>query len=153
MLESLRNEIVLDRVADIQRVSPEEAKALIDEGYAYVDVRTEAEFEAGHVPGAYNVPVSRKSVPNPDFLAVIATHFAKDSRLIVGCQTGSRSQRAVNLLAEAGYTSLVELRTGFGGSRDAFGRPEPGWSKKGLPIETGSPEGRSYASLTRSAPG
>jgi hypothetical protein len=53
------------------------------------------------------------------------------------------------MLAEAGYSNLVELRTGFAGSRDAFGRPEPGWSKKGLPIEMGSPEGRSYAALAK----
>jgi rhodanese-related sulfurtransferase len=136
-------------VADIRRVSPEEAKELLDQGYSYLDVRTEGEFEAGHVPGAFNVPISRKSVPNPDFLTVITAHFGKDRALVVGCHTGSRSQRAVNMLAEAGYTTLVELRTGFAGSRDAFGRPEPGWSKKGLPIEMGSPEGRSYAALAK----
>ena len=114
-----------------------------------MDVRTEAEFEAGHVPGAYNVPISRKSVPNADFLAVIASHFEKGCGLVVGCHTGSRSQRAVVMLAEAGYTNLVELRTGFAGSRDAFGRPELGWSKKGLPIELGSPAGRNYAALAK----
>jgi rhodanese-related sulfurtransferase len=137
-------------VADIRRVSPEEVKELLDQGYSYLDVRTEAEFEAGRVPGAYNVPVSRKSVPNQDFLAVIASHFGKDSPLVVGCHTGSRSQRAAIMLAEAGYTNVVELRTGFAGSRDAFGRAEAGWSKKGLPIETGPSEGRSYAVLAKS---
>ena len=88
-------------------------------------------------------------MPNADFLTVIASHFEKDKPLVIGCHTGSRSQRAVTLLAEAGFTDLVELRTGFAGSRDPFGRPEPGWSKKGLPIETGSPEGRSYAALAK----
>ena len=136
-------------MADIRRVSPEEAKELLDQGYSYLDVRTETEFEAGHVPGAYNVPISRKSVPNADFLAVVGSHFEKDRGLVVGCHTGSRSQRAVIMLADAGYTNVVELRTGFAGSRDAFGRPEPGWSKKGLPIETGSPEGRTYAALAK----
>lgn len=136
-------------VADIRRISPEEAKELLDQGYSYLDVRTEAEFEAGHVPGAFNVPISRKSVPNPDFLDVILGHFDKERPIVVGCHTGSRSQRAVAILAEAGYSNLVELRTGFAGSRDAFGRPEPGWSKKGLPVELGSPEGRSYAALAK----
>jgi rhodanese-related sulfurtransferase len=136
-------------VTDVRRISPQEAKELLDKGYSYLDVRTEAEFEAGRVPGAYNVPVSRKSVPNPDFLAVIASHFEKDAPLVVGCHTGSRSQRAVIILKDAGYTNVVELRTGFAGSRDAFGRPEPGWSKMGLPIESGSSESRSYAVLTK----
>jgi rhodanese-related sulfurtransferase len=101
------------------------------------------------VPGAFNVPISRKSVPNPDFLTVILAHFDKGRPIVVGCHTGSRSQRAMAMLAESGYSNLVELRTGFAGSRDAFGRPEPGWSKKGLPVEVGSPEGRSYASLAK----
>lgn len=136
-------------MADIERVSPEEAQKLLDEGYAYIDVRTETEFEVGHVPGAYNVPVSRKSVPNADFLTVVGAHFPKDHPLLVGCHTGSRSLRAVQMLAQAGYTNLRELRTGFAGSRDAFGRPEPGWGKKGLPIETGSPAGRCYADLAK----
>lgn len=134
-------------MAEIKRVSPEEAKALLDEGYAYLDVRTEAEFVAGHVPGAYNVPISRKSVPNPDFLAVVSAHFDKEKALVVGCHTGSRSQRAVALLAQAGYANVVELRTGFAGGRDAFGRFEPGWAPKRLPVETGAPAGRTYADL------
>jgi len=136
-------------VTDIRRVTPEEAQTLLEGGYTYVDVRTEPEFEAGHIPGAYNVPVSRKSVPNPDFLTVIAAHFEKDRPLLIGCHTGSRSQKAVSALATAGYTNVVELRTGFAGSRDAFGRPDPGWSKKGLPIEIGSPLGRRYADLAK----
>ena len=28
--------------------------------------------------------------------------------------------------------------TGFDGGKDSFGRPEPGWSKKGLPVEKGA---------------
>jgi len=138
---------MIQRVTDVQRVSPEEAQRLLEEGYAYVDVRTEAEFEAGHVPGAYNVPISRKSVQNPDFLAVMTAHFDKDRALLIGCQTGVRSLRAAALLADAGYTNVRELRTGFGGSRDAFGRPEPGWRSKGFPVETGSPTGRRYVDL------
>jgi rhodanese-related sulfurtransferase len=136
-------------VADVQRISPEETKSLLDEGYTYVDVRTEAEFDAGHVPGAYNVPVSRQSQPNADFLRVMSTHFDKDRKLVIGCQTGSRSMRAAKILVDAGYTDVRELRTGFAGSRDAFGRPDPGWSKKGFPTESGSPPGRCYADLAK----
>ena len=44
-------------MANIPRVSPQEAKKLIDEGYTYLDVRTEVEYAAGHAVGAHNVPV------------------------------------------------------------------------------------------------
>lgn len=134
-------------MADPERVSPEEARDLIASGYTYVDVRTEAEFERGHPPGAFNVPLQSKGVPNPDFLAVMEAAFGKDRKLLLGCQTGVRSLKAVKLLVPAGFTDVKELRTGFDGARDAFGRLEAGWSKVGLPVETGAPPGHGYADL------
>ena len=37
---------------DVKRIDPEEARVLLDseEGYTYLDVRTEEEFAAGHIP-------------------------------------------------------------------------------------------------------
>ena len=59
---------------ETKRISPAEAKALLDEGYVYVDVRSIPEFDAGHPRGAYNVPLNHQGPngmqPNPDFLAV-----------------------------------------------------------------------------------
>jgi rhodanese-related sulfurtransferase len=139
-------------MADIKRVSPEEARALLEEsGWVYVDVRTEEEFAAGHAPGAFNVPSKLAGPPgmkpNPDFLAVMSSVFPKDTKIVVGCRSGARSLAAAKDLAAGGYRNVVDLRTGWEGSRDAFGRLEPGWCKKGLPEESGQPEGRSYASL------
>jgi rhodanese-related sulfurtransferase len=132
-------------------VTPEEAQNLLQEGYVYVDVRSEPEFENGHPAGAVNVPVAHMGAagfePNPDFMAVIEKAFTKDDKLIVGCKTGSRSRRAAAMLVSAGFSTVVDMIAGFAGSRDAFGRPTPGWSQKGLPVETGSPEGRSYADV------
>ncbi len=73
-----------------RRISPEEAKQLIDEqGYAYVDVRSVQEFEAGHPEGACNVPLLEMGAmgmtPNPEFLSVMEKLFPKDSKLVVGC--------------------------------------------------------------------
>ena len=42
----------------LTRVSPKDARDLMEkDGYAYVDVRSIPEFEAGHPEGAYNVPL------------------------------------------------------------------------------------------------
>ena len=132
-------------------VTPEEAQVLIAQGQTYVDVRSEQEFDAGHPAGAYNVPLSNLGMgglePNADFMTVMERAFPKDSELIIGCKTGSRSRRAVAMLAAAGFTKLSDMVAGFAGSRDAFGRPSPGWSQKGLPVESGEPEGRSYMNL------
>jgi rhodanese-related sulfurtransferase len=135
----------------VKRVSVEEVVTLLEQGYAYVDVRSEPEFEAGHVPGALNVPLEHAAgagrTPNDQFLDVMCSAFEKDEKLVVGCQSGKRSLSAARMLAGAGFANLCELRTGFSGSKDAFGRSEPGWSRKGLPIETGKPPGQSYAEI------
>ncbi|HEV8245105.1 MAG TPA: rhodanese-like domain-containing protein [Polyangiaceae bacterium] len=137
-------------VADVKPVSPEEAAQLLEQGYLYVDVRSEPEFALGHPPGALNVPISHKTpagmAPNTDFLEVMQRVFAKGERLVLGCASGPRSRRAAQMLAQAGFTELCEMSAGFSGGRDAFGRPLPGW-KQNLPVETGTPAGQSYADV------
>jgi rhodanese-related sulfurtransferase len=133
-------------MAEIKRVSPEEAKKLVEEGYVYVDVRTEPEYAAGHPAGAVNVPVmhpaARGMAPNPDFLEVATALFPKDAKLVVGCRSGQRSMRAAEMLVAAGYTSVVDQRAGYDGARNAFGAvTEPGWAPSGLPTETSTPGG------------
>ena len=132
-------------------VTPEEAQALQSEGYVYVDVRSEQEFEGGHPKGAVNVPISHMGPagfePNPDFMSVMEQSFAKDEKLVIGCKSGARSRRAAAMLTSAGFSTVADMIAGFGGSRDAFGRPSPGWQQKNLPVETGAPDGQSYASV------
>ena len=140
---------------DTRQVTPREAYELLEQDPAaiYLDVRTEAEFEAGHPAGARNVPVvffdptARQPVPNPDFVATVGGHLAPTTRLVVGCQSGGRSQHACELLARAGYTDVANVHGGFGGARDQAGRIVPGWAAAGLPVEQGQPPGRSYAAL------
>lgn len=127
-----------------------EAQAVLasDPAAVYLDVRTPAEFEAGHPAGARNVsvvvrdPASGRPVLNPDFVAVVQRHFAPDTTLVVACQSGVRSLHAHELLADAGFTRLVHLRPGFGGAHGPGGAiVEAGWADSGLPVETG-PVGR-----------
>jgi rhodanese-related sulfurtransferase len=143
----------------ITQIVPQEAQGLLEAGYRYVDVRTEAEFAAGHPRGALNVPVvhpdpaTQQMVVNPHFVRVITAHFSKDAKIILGCQAGARSQRAAEMLAAAGFTCVVNMQGGFGGSRDASGRTlVPGWSECGLPTSTECPEDNTYAALRRAAP-
>ena len=140
---------------EIKRISPEEARRLLDSGagYAYVDVRTVEEFEAGHVPGAKNIPVvepdpSGRMQFNPRFVEVVEANFTKESKLIIGCQMGGRSLRAAQILLEAGYAKAVDMRGGFGGETDPFGRLTfPGWEPSGFPTTTESPVEDRYTHL------
>jgi len=135
----------------IKSATPEQAQELVQQGSVYVDVRSEQEFELGHPPGALNVPIATFGpagmTPNPEFLSVMQQVFAKDARLIVGCKAGGRSRKAAEALHQAGFTDLTDMSAGWDGSRDAFGRPLAGWSQRGLPVETGLPEGQRYADV------
>lgn len=137
-------------------VSPAEAHATLtsDPAAVYLDVRTEAEFEAGHPQGALNVPVTgfdpatHRPILNPDFVTVVEAHVPIDATILVGCQSGVRSLRACALLAAAGFTAVANVRAGFGGAHDQMGRiVEPGWAAAGLPVELGATPGKRYADL------
>src|SRR5438874_1573403 len=104
-------------MANIPRVSPEEAKKLVDKGYTYLDVRTVAEYAQSHPKGAHNIPVMIQSppgmAPNPEFLEVVEASYPKDAKLLVGCKGGTRSACAAEMLAGAGYTDVIDQRAGF----------------------------------------
>ena len=129
------------RTMAIRQVTPAEAarELAATPSAVYLDVRTPEEFDAGHPAGARNVPVllldpaTRRPRPNPEFLAVVQRHLASATPLLVGCQSGMRSQRACEMLAEASYTDLANVRGGFGGSEDTAG-----WKESGLPVESGA---------------
>jgi len=140
-----------------KNIGAEQAKDILekDAGAIYIDVRTEQEFNNGHVPKSLNIPVvwpdaaTRQMKPNPAFVHVVSKHFATDKRIIVGCQAGGRSQFAADLLEKAGFQDVSNMQGGFGGARDPMGRVvAPGWSQLGFPVETENPPESSYASLS-----
>src|ERR1700737_5146887 len=85
---------------EITRILPEQAKELLDSntGYIYLDVRTVPEFNAGHVPGAKNIPVvepdaSGRMLLNPRFVEIAEANFGKDVKGITGSQKGGRPKK------------------------------------------------------------
>ncbi|MGZ9211143.1 MAG: rhodanese-like domain-containing protein [Candidatus Binatia bacterium] len=140
----------------IQEITPQQAHDTLsaDKSVVYIDVRTAQEFANGHPAGAVNIPVAfadpaRGMVLNENFINVVERNFAKDKKIIVGCQAGSRSTRAAGMLLEAGYQDIANLLGGFGGMRDQSGKViAPGWSASGLPISSDNGDGVSYQSLS-----
>ena len=140
----------------VKRVTPIEADALLKDGWAYLDVRSIPEFEGGHPTGAVNIPLLHmaggRMAPNQAFQSVVEANFAKDAKIVVGCKAGSRSLQAAALLEAAGYTSVVDMRGGFHGERDNFGRVAcAGWSESGLPVEANAPPEKCYPELEKRA--
>jgi glyoxylase-like metal-dependent hydrolase (beta-lactamase superfamily II)/rhodanese-related sulfurtransferase len=81
-----------------------------------LDVRRTAEYEAGHVPGARNLPL--------DELPQRLEEVPRDGNLAVICAGGYRSSMACSLLARAGFANVVNVTGGTGA-----------WVREGLPME------------------
>ena len=131
----------------VKRVSPDDARELMDkDGYAYLDVRSVPEFEAGHPTGAFNIPLLHMGPagmsPNPDFMREVQKAFPTDAKLVLGCKAGGRSLRAAEMLQAAGFQAIVDQRAGFEGSAT-----EAGWRPRGLPTAAKAEPGRTYESL------
>jgi rhodanese-related sulfurtransferase len=137
-----------------KRIVPQEAAVLLAEGWVYLDVRSIPEFDEGHPVGAANIPLlhvqNGRMAPNGDFQRVVEANFAKDTKIVVGCKAGGRSLQAATLMETAGYTNVVDMRGGFHGERDPFGRASvPGWASEGLPIETTAAPEKTYENLAK----
>jgi len=114
-----------------------------------IDVRTEIEFSQGHPAGSYNIPWMLRSsanlVRNTDFIADVLRICSREDSIILSCKSGNRSSRAAAALQRAGFSSLYELKNGFEGRRDSFGRQTiKGWKASGLPIGFDAPLSRTY---------
>jgi len=71
-----------------------------------LDVRTPAEFASGHIPGAHLIPVDELE----DRLGELP---ARDHAMLVTCAAGGRSTMACELLAERGWTRMLNLAGGM----------------------------------------
>ena len=74
-----------------------------DEGYIMLDVRRVDEFEAGHIPGAVNLP--NEEIGDEE----IAILPDKEQTIYIYCRSGNRSKQAANKLTALGYKSIVEF--------------------------------------------
>ena len=86
---------------------PTFASALTQPGVTLLDVRTLAEFAAGHLKAAQNLDVN-----SPDFAATLKT-LPKDAVYAVYCRTGHRSGTAVAQMVDLGFTRVFHLAGGI----------------------------------------
>jgi len=70
-----------------------------------LDVRTQAEYDDGHIEGAILIPVQEL----PDRLG----ELDKGDELLVYCRTGNRSSTAVGILEDAGFTKIYHMSDGI----------------------------------------
>jgi len=76
-------------------------------GVTIVDVRTPAEYAAGHVQGAINVDVRAA-----DFAQQL-DKLDKNATYVVYCHSGNRSKQATDAMGAAGFTHVYNLQGGI----------------------------------------
>jgi rhodanese-related sulfurtransferase len=134
----------------IPQVTPDQAKEILDKDpkALYLDVRSIPEFTQGHPAGAINIPLLHYlgggMSPNADFVQVAQAVLPQDKKLIIGCKSGGRSQRACEVLSQLGYKDVSNVEGGFGGDGQ-----QAGWKELGLPVSTDNGDGVSYESLVQ----
>jgi len=87
----------------IKQISPRELDQ--KKGMMLIDVRTDKEFERGHIPGAAHVPLAE--------IGDRIKKLKKDKELVVYCQNGNRSIWAIKRLMGMGYKNLSNLKGGY----------------------------------------
>ena len=99
-----------DQGAVYVNITAEEAKQIMDseEGYIILDVRTQEEYDQGHIPGA--IVISHDEIVEK--AEEVLTD--KDQLILIYCRSGRRSKIAAEALVELGYTNIKE----FGGIID-----------------------------------
>ncbi len=82
----------------------------------FIDVRSEAEYGAGHAEGADNIPLDRfeESLDRID----------KNKQIYLICQSGRRSMEAGKILTANGYRRVFSIEGGT-----------PAWEAAGLPMD------------------
>ncbi|MCI4442476.1 MAG: rhodanese-like domain-containing protein [Lentimicrobium sp.] len=100
----------------VKEVCPTSTQELIIRGYLLLDIRESNEVEnlAFDVAKLIHIPISE--------LEERYLEIPKNEKIIVVCQTGERSWRAVDFLQKMGYTNLINMKKGL-----------DKWVQKGFP--------------------
>ena len=102
-----------------RQATPLQATQMINRGRstAVIDVRSPAEFAGGHLRDAKNIPLA--DLGN----RIGELDKAKSRTLVVVCQSGARSDKAVRQLKAAGFEDALSLEGGLAA-----------WTAAGLPV-------------------
>lgn len=100
-------------------LSPYAATQLVNDGALFVDVRDEKEYKGGHLPKARNFPLAKLDERMHEIEKL------KERDLVLYCDNGMRTTRAIAKLRKQGFDKLHTLDGGLGA-----------WEKASLPTVT-----------------
>ncbi len=111
---------LLRRMRKYREVSPAEGVLLINKGAAVLDLRSQAEFSAGHIINAYNLPAAELEERSAELDKL------RGQSLLVYCKSGNDAASAAAKLVKRGFQPLAVLKGGLAA-----------WQQEQFPLERG----------------
>ena len=108
------------KAGNVAALSATQAVRLINQGARVVDIREPAQFDAGHIVDAINMPAN-------ELADAIDKKWKKAKSIIVVCDSGTRSGQAVAALRKSGHEIAFNLQGGL-----------TAWRTDNLPVVTSS---------------
>ena len=107
-------------VRSSSEITPLDLLALIESGTAppIIDVRSQQEFDEGHVPGATLIPFWKFLTGGPKVAA------SPSEAIVLYCGHGPRAYMAGSALRRRGFAHILYLKGHM-----------TGWRRQGLPVE------------------
>lgn len=102
-------QLVKEFASQVNRITAVELKEKMTSGKPFflIDIRTEKEFEAGHLDGAKWIPRGKLEFSLPELTD------DSESVIILYCRSGARSTLANWTLIQMGYRNVFDLEGGF----------------------------------------
>lgn len=94
----------------ISVISVEEVSELINNNevdFQLIDVRTEKEFQEGHLKNAENI-----NITDDDFKDKVE-RLNKNQPVYVYCRSGKRSAKAAEIMKKMGFIKIYDMERGF----------------------------------------
>lgn len=104
----------------VQEISAQEMQAILGENNSVqlIDVRSNADYQRYHVPGAVSMPL--------DTLSSASSKLDSQQPVYVVCASGYRSLKGAQVLLEQGFPKVVSVAEGT-----------EGWKRQALPLVRG----------------
>lgn len=119
ILSMLFGDTLAQIIHSIREVNSSQAVQLMNhDGAVVVDVCEPKEFQAGHIPGSVNIPVTSLG----DRLLELEKHKSKP--VIVSCRSGQRAKKGALVLRKHGFETVYRLAGGT-----------VSWQRDNLPVE------------------
>jgi rhodanese-related sulfurtransferase len=90
---------------EVREISVDQAYKYYQEDVAFLDVRTQGEWDAAHIPGATLLPL--------DELEARVGDLPPDLEMVVYCRSDNRSAEAARILMEAGFSDVYSMDGGL----------------------------------------